>query len=52
MSEKEWDERVKAMYADEVFMEWLEEYSPYYHSEYTGNLLGLHDAFKAGLNHE
>ena len=47
MSE-EWRNRVAAMRADEDFMAWLKEYAPDWECEYSGNLLGMHDAFRAG----
>lgn len=46
--EKEWSERLTEMEADEEFMKWLREYEPDYENEYSGDLLGLYDAFIAG----
>jgi hypothetical protein len=45
-------EAKREMLADEPFMEWLKEVYPDWESEYSGNLIGLHDAWKAGMEHQ
>ena len=39
---------IDRMYSDADFMPWLEKWNPEHVNEYSGNLLGLYDAFNAG----
>lgn len=44
----QWELDIKAMYKDEVFMEWLEDYDTSYSCYYQGTLLMLWEAFNGG----
>ena len=43
-----WQSRLDAMNADAAFMRWLADYLPDHDLEYSGDLLGMYDAWRAG----
>jgi hypothetical protein len=48
----EWIARIRRMEADTDFMAWLDEYEPDHRLSYSGELLGLWEAWKAGRARE
>ena len=43
----EWDKRIEAAKADKGFMEFMNRDYPDWQSEYSGDMLGMHDAWMA-----